>query len=180
MNLSWGIIIVLIICSIFSGAIKPIRGKKEWFYVVPFFFVSYYFVVSAVKWYLGYHGENLLESFWDAQMVTYVHYGIPLIIIAIVAPLLLHVIFKQKKSEMIRYFDSSFFFTFSFAFLLVRKMNNQIYCVAYLLAWVATVLAAVLKKTKSHADADKDALKEKAVRALILTVYYLKLPFYKI
>ncbi len=173
MNLSWGIIIVLIICSIFSGAIKPIRGKKEWFYVVPFFFVSYYFVVSAVKWYLGYHGENLLESFWDAQMVTYVHYGIPLIIIAIVAPLLLHVIFKQKKSEIIRYFDSSFFFTFSFAFLLVRKMNNQIYCVAYLLAWVATVLAAVLKKTKSHADADKDALKEKAVRALILTVYYL-------
>ena len=95
MDLKWGIIIVLILCSILSAVIKSERDKKEWLYSWSFFFVSYYFVASAVKWYLGYHRENLLESFWDAQARTYIHYGVPLVIIAIAAPLLMHIIFRE-------------------------------------------------------------------------------------
>ncbi len=173
MDLKWGIIIVLILCSILSAVIKSERDKKEWLYSWSFFFVSYYFVASAVKWYLGYHRENLLESFWDAQARTYIHYGVPLVIIAIAAPLLMHIIFREKKMEVMRYFDSSFFFVCSCAVLLARKMNNQIYCVAYLLACAVTLLAVMLKKTGSNADADKHALKEKAFRAFILSAFYL-------
>lgn len=173
MDLKWGIIIVLILCSILSAVIKSERDKKEWFYSWSFFFVSYYFVASAVKWYLGYHSENLLESFWNAQGRTYIHYGIPLVITAIAVPLLMHAVFREKKMEIIRYFDSSFFFAFSCAALFVRKMNNQIYCVAYLAACAVTLLAFVLKKTDSNAYADKHALKDKAVRAFILSAFYL-------
>lgn len=173
MELKWGIILVLIVCSILSGAVNSVWSKKGWFYSLPFFFVSYYFVLSAVKWYLGYNKENLLESFWDIQTITYVHYGIPLVIMAIAAPLLLHIVFKERKLEIIQYFDSSFFFTFSCAFLFVRKVNNKIYCIAYLAAWAVTIVAAVLKRTSVKASTDKNALKEKAGRALILALYYL-------
>lgn len=172
MELKWGIILVLIVCSVLSGAVNSIWSKKGWFYSLPFFFVSYYFVLSAVKWYLGYHKENLLESFWDIQTITYVHYGIPLVIMAIAAPLLLHIVFKERKLEIIQYFDSSFFFIFSCAFLFVRKVNNKIYCIAYLAAWAVTIVAAVLKRTSVKASTDKNALKEKAGRALILVLYY--------
>lgn len=172
MNLRWGIIIILILCSILSGFIKSSGSKKGWLYSMPFFFVSYYFILSAVKWYLGYHRENLMESFWDIQKVTLVHYGIPLVIIAIAAPLLLYVVFKERKLEIIKYFDSSFFFLFSCAFLLVRKVNNQIYCIAYIAAWIVTILAIALKRTRNQSCIEKNMLKEKFVRALILVVYY--------
>lgn len=173
MNLTWGIIIFLILCSILSGAIKSVWSKKDWLYSLPFFFVLYYFVASAVKWYLGYRNENLLESFWDIQTVTFVHYGIPMVVIAIAAPLLIHVVFKERKLEIIKYFDSTFFFTCSFAFLLIRKMNNEIYCIVYLIAWAVTIFAVLIKRTGSRADTDKLILKEKAVRALVMVVYYL-------
>lgn len=173
MELKWGIILVLIVCSVLSGVVNSVWSKKGWLYSLPFFFVSYYFVLSAVKWYLGYHKENLLESFWDIQTITYVHYGIPLVIMAIAAPLFLHIVFKERKLEIIQYFDSSFFFAFSCAFLFVRKVNNKIYCIAYLAAWAVTILAAVLKRTSVKASTDKNALKEKAGRALMLALYYL-------
>lgn len=172
MDSRWGIIIVLIICSVLSGTVKSTLRKNGWLYSLPFFFVSYYFILSAVKWYLGYRSDNLWDSFWDIQAVTLMHYGIPLLIIAIAAPLLLHVIFKEKKLEIIKYFDSSFFFAFSCAFLFARKINNSIYCVAYLAAWIVTLLAAVLKRTGNNAYAGRLARKEKTVRAVILAVYY--------
>ena len=37
-----------------------------------------YYILSVTKYYLGYKWENLLDSFWNAQIITFIHYSIPL------------------------------------------------------------------------------------------------------
>lgn len=174
MDFRWGIIILIIMCSALSTAVK--RGenpKDKLIYSLPFFFASYYFVLSAVKWLLGYRRENLFESFWNAQAATILHYAVPLVIIAAAAPFLIYLVFRERKMEIIKYFDSSFFFAFSCSFLFTRKISNKIYCASYIAALIAALLAAAAKRTGSSALAGKDTLKDRLMRAGILTLYYL-------
>ena len=65
----FGIMLLLIVCSLGSSLVFVLlnRHKKEerkhvfWFF--SFIFVWNFFIVSAMKYYLGYHKENLIESF---------------------------------------------------------------------------------------------------------------------
>ena len=82
-------------------------------------------MLSAMKYYLGYRNENLFESFWDVQNATYVHYGIPLIVISVIVPVVLHFVFKDVACKIIIFFDSVMFLVLSFAWLLVREINNE-------------------------------------------------------
>ena len=42
-----------------------------------------YYILSVTKYYLGYKWENLLDSFWNAQIITFIHYSIPLILFSV-------------------------------------------------------------------------------------------------
>lgn len=147
MNISYGIVILLIICSVLSAIeLDCIKEKKNLFWKISFYFSAYWFIASFVKYYLGYHKENLIESFWDMQFLTIIHYGIPLAVIAVAAPIVLKLLFGETVTEVIRYFDSTLFFTLSFTFFFVRKINNKTYCAAFLLAIIITLAAIALKK----------------------------------
>lgn len=140
----YGIGAVVVICSLLATILYIVMRKEEKkyiFYVFSAFLSSYVFLLSAVKFYLGYRKENLFESFWDIQAATYVHYGIPLLIMGIIAPVLLHWFFKDAAYKIIRFFDSMLFCVMSFVWFLVREINNKTYCVAFLIALIISILA---------------------------------------
>lgn len=166
-----GIIFMLILCSLLATIEYLMLRKQEkryCFYIFSFFYACYFFIMSATKYYLGYRDENLLESFWNVQTVTYAHYALPLLIISLTAPLLLHWIFKEITWQLIRFFDSLMFLSLAFVGLLVREINNRTYCVAFLIAAFLSVISiGYLRKN------DINFVSEKNVKSHLLKV----LPF---
>ena len=140
----FGISAMIVICSmlatiVYIGVSK--KGIKYSFYIFSAFFAFYVFLLSGVKYYLGYSKENLFESFWDVQAATYIHYGIPMLIAGTVVPVVFQWIFKEAAYKIIRFFDSTMFGVLVFVFFLVRKINNRTYCIAFLIALVVSTLA---------------------------------------
>lgn len=179
MNISYGIVILLIICSVLSAIeLDCIKEKKNLFWKISFYFSAYWFIASFVKYYLGYHKENLIESFWDMQFLTIIHYGIPLAVIAVAAPIVLKLLFGETVTEVIRYFDSTLFFTLSFTFFFVRKINNKTYCAAFLLAIIITLAAIALKKYGGVYTSKPDIKKALAEIMPILLLYLVTIVIY--
>lgn len=146
-----GILLFLVMSSLFPSLVWIVinkteedisdRIKKYLIKSYAFFFCFYYFVLSAMKLYLGYRKENLFESFWNIQGRTYLHYGVVLLILGIALPIIMHIIFKGKEWNIIRFFDSVMFMVFFFTYFIVRKISNPIYCLSYILAAFLTVFA---------------------------------------
>lgn len=159
----FGISAMVVICSLLATIVYIGMRKEEKrysFYVFSAFLAAYYFMLSAMKYYLGYRNENLFESFWDAQNATYVHYGIPLIVVSVIVPVALHFVFKDIACKIIRFFDSVMFLVLSFAWLLVREINNRTYCIVFLVALVISVIAiGYLKKNELKYVWGKDTKK---------------------
>lgn len=175
------IILMLFIFSVFATIeyvilrkrISGVNERKYSFYIFSFFFSSYYFILSAMKYYLGYKKENLFDSFWDLQPITLVHYGIPLLIISIIAPFLLQCIFKDISCKIIRFFDSTMFLVLSFTWLLVRAVNNRAYCVAFIIAILISAFAIFyLKKNEISFVFEKDT-RQKIAKALPFIIFWL-------
>lgn len=174
MNFRYGIIILLIICSVLSAIeLNFIEERKKLFWKISFYLGIYLFIMSFTKYYLGYHKENLIESFWNVQPITFVHYGIPLAVIAVTVPFLLKILFKEKTDKVIRYFDSALFFTLSFTFFIVRKINNKTYSIAFLMAVVVTGAAVLFKSYWEGAYTSRKDIKKKALEAAPVLLYYL-------
>lgn len=140
MNIEVGIVLFLTVISIIPVLESIVFKRRRYTLLVyVFYFVINYFVLSAVKGYLGYWETSLFESFWDAQFSTFIHYGIPMIIIDIVAPIILKIILKDKDIDVIRYFVSAYFMTFSLCFLTASKVTNKVSCVAFGAAFIITL-----------------------------------------
>jgi hypothetical protein len=151
---------------------KNNRGRK-WFFALTCYYLSFSFIMSVVKYVLGYHNENLLESFWDLQAITLVHYGVPLFIMALVLPIFAHLVFKGREYAVIRYFDSVLFFCVAFMFFIARVVNNGSYIVAFAIALFITVLSVIFKRIDKveyifEGGIDKTSIK----KIMIMTVYW--------
>lgn len=174
-----GIIMLLIICSLISTIEMTLIEKrktgneKRVFWVFSFFFVCNFFSVSAMKYYLGYRKENLLESFWNAQAITFVHYGVPLAVVSIMLPFLLRFLFREKTYRTVRLFDSSLFFSLSFVFFFVRKLNNRTYCVAFVAAFMLAVVTMSLMRKKDLVFVYKNEMKENIRKAVPVLLCWL-------
>lgn len=173
---NYGIILIIILFSLLSAVeIDFIKTKKYFFWKWSFYFCINFFILSSVKYYLGYRKENLIESFWNAKFITLVHYSIPLIAVAVVLPIFLKLLWKENCLKLICYFDSSLFLTLSFTFLFVRKLNNRAFCIAFVLAVIIVVLAVVLGRIKSDCLVDfrKESIKKKVKQVFPILLYYL-------
>ena len=148
------------------------KVKKFFFKIYTFFFAFYYFLMSAMKWYTGYTKENLLESFWNILPETYLHYGVVLLIIGIIAPVLMHVIFKGKEWKIVQFFDSVMFCVIFFAYFGVRKINNVTYCSVFVMAGLITLimLPVILKKDIIYALQSTD--KKRNIKYLLAVMLY--------
>lgn len=149
--------------------------KRYTFHVFSFFFSAFFFVISVVKYYLGYHKENIFESFWNVQAITYVHYGIPLIIMAFIAPFVLFFVFRKYEWKMIRFFDSVIFFTLAFVYFFVRKINNKTYCIAFLIAVVFTAIMILYIRKNDILFVSQGNIKKKSIEILPFILYWVVL-----
>lgn len=179
MNFNYLIILLIVLCSILSVAeTNFVKNKKYLFWNISFYFSIYLFVLSLMKYLLGYHKENLIESFWNTKIITLVHYGIPLVIMAIIMPIILNLLFKENVVYLIRYFDSSLYFVLSLVFLLVRKMNNLTYCISFSVAAMVTLAAVVLKRIRAVYTGRID-IKNRIIEAFpVLICYFMTVVVY--
>ena len=106
---------------------------------IVFFFALYYFLLSAVKLCLGSIQNTLMESFWDAEISTYIHYGIPLIVVCVVAPVLFLLLFAKRARCIVAVFDFLWVLVMPAAFILSGKISNLAYCLLFVLCMLGSV-----------------------------------------
>ena len=131
----------LVSSFLFMGITKDRR--KE---VIPFFFFCDFFVLSAVKAVLGSTESTLFESFWDIQFRTYVNYAMPLLLLAIIMPLIIRFVFKEKALKLFKSANAFMFIALILVWIVTGKVSNGGYCIAFMVSAVLALLDVYFNK----------------------------------
>lgn len=134
-----GVLVMCIISGAFAELVhmlvidrtkKDFRIKNIYFYAVVF-----YGAMSVIKVLMGEGKQTLFASFSDIEPATYIHYGIPLTVMAAVLPALVKFIFKSEKRQLfINLFLSIFSFIIGLEFLLLGVIDSYNYIVVCIVA----------------------------------------------
>ena len=146
--------ILTILSGIISAVILAVIGrirnreKEDMTFIksVFFFFFCSYFLISALKWFLGSPDNTLSESFWDADYRTYIHYGIPLLFLSVFMPVGSVVIFRTRLNKLIGLFDAAMFIGLFIAYISQGMISNAAFCVTFAIALIITVIITYLYK----------------------------------
>lgn len=126
------------------------RDRMRFLRVAFLFFNGIYFVLSVVKSLLGSSENTLFESFWDAEMQTYIHYSVPLGALCLVMLVLLLKVKWFSDKRIIDTFCAVMFPGIILVFLINGRISNQVYCVLFA---VCACLSLVAKITDRKAFA---------------------------
>lgn len=144
------IYILLFVFGIISSGIWMLLNRtKQIGYLVRtifFFFYTYYFVVSAIKLYLGSPQNTLIESFWDAQKYTYIHYAGLFVPISIMVPVIGKVLFKAKGVRLINLAVEYITVAGLTALIFKGKISNECYCFAYAIGLTISLIINIYYK----------------------------------
>ena len=103
-----GILALIFSMAVFATVIYRFLTKKDcMIYMFIFYAVILYGVISFVKMVLGEPNLTLFDSFLDMETVTYIHYGVPLLVLMVIVPFL-HGRFLKEE------FSSRFVMAFNF------------------------------------------------------------------
>ena len=161
--------LVIILYIIFWGAISGILWiclsraefkldkQRKAIKVVAFFSCFSYFLISGAKWYLGEVESTLLESFWDIEIMTYIHYAVPLLALAVIMPLFMHCVIRKWAWKLIDCFDAVFFVGIILLMIAKGQCSNRDYCVVFILSACIAMLLAVLSKNNARYIEKKEA-----------------------
>lgn len=104
---------------------------------VLFFFAGIWFLVSAIKLYLGEAQSTLTESFWDVENRTYLHYGIVFMAVSVMAPLLMKWILSSYGDQLVQIFDFIYVAVIVTELFLFGRIENRDYCILYVVCMLA-------------------------------------------
>lgn len=146
---------VLMMCSI-SGALaaglhmlfidkRRLRIKNIYFYGVIF-----YGVISAMKALVGEGEKTLFTAFHDIESATYIHYGVPLAVMAVVFPLLIKLVLGEKQIRFIDMFVSVFSFIIGIAFLAGGTISSYSVIIVCVTACLLSLAFALFYKGKTE------------------------------
>lgn len=86
-------------------------------------------VMSFLKMALGDGGRTIFSSFHLIEGKTYLHYGVPLVILAFILPMMIsRILGNHKRNELLKHFGSTFSFLVGIVFLGIGEITN-IHCV---------------------------------------------------
>ncbi len=122
------------------------RDQSRIIRVSFFFFLSIYFLLSAVKYYLGNTESTLIESFWDMEFRTYIHYGIPIVLFCIIVLVLLLKVKWCSDKQLMDLFCAVMFFGLILIFLINNRISNRAYLFLFIVSAGLTVGLKVLIK----------------------------------
>ena len=182
-----GIIILILILGIISGIVCYISDKKkqnagkviDYIRYTAFFSYLNYFVLSIMKIILGSREDTLLESFWDILPMTYVHYGIPLLVMAIIAPIILKKAFKKTELYIVRNFDFCISLILIVQLLCLITISNMVFVGVYIISgafaiistWTKLKELVFLEKTEYN-EALKKAVPIIGLLVIMIGIYY--------
>ena len=154
MNNNFLLLIFILIFAFISGALWTAVNKNrlrdsrsaEPIRAVLFFFSCDYLLLTVVKWFLGSGKDTLLESFWDIEPRTYIHYGVPLLAASLAEPFLLKLLAKAHGKRLISAFCAEMPVVLFLAFLITGNISNAAYCLAFLVSCICALLTLVFYK----------------------------------
>lgn len=147
---------------------------------VLFFFCVNYFLVSGVKAFLGEPESTLLESLWDMDYRTCIHYGIPLCAAGVVLSFAIPVILRKKAEKCIDLFAAAIV-PGGIAVSVIRggSIDNRTFCMLFAVcAALAMVMAAAYKKDLlffgkgEYVKGARTVLAQVGLSAVMLLLYF--------
>lgn len=148
-----GVLAAFIHMLVMDNTDRHFRIKNICFYGVVF-----YGIMSIVKTVLGEGEKTLFSSFTDMEDTTYLHYGIPLVLLALILPVMLKIILRKEKAHLLMdMFLSIVSFLLGIQFLIRGVINSYFYisvcCIAFAVScvWVfhSAKKASFYKKEKT-------------------------------
>lgn len=151
----WSVCSTVIWFVLWKNKSKNIE-KMDVIKTVFFYFAVYYGIMTMVKLLLGNAEETLFESFWNAQVRTYVHYGIPMAILSIAIPFALKMIFKDKGLTIISIMDAVLFAELVVVFVCGIRLENVVCGTLFAIAGIVSIAYAVIRKDVNECIEKKD------------------------
>lgn len=145
-----GVILMCIISGILAALVHMLvlNSKKISLKNICFYGAAFYGVISVMKILVGEGEKTLFSAFSDIERATYLHYGIPLAVLAVIFPIALKLILKKKQESFINMFLSVFSGIIGIEFLLIEEISSYNYtavCIIALLSAVLSVFVRVLE-----------------------------------
>lgn len=154
--------VIAVVIYKFCGR-KDARNAKD---IFIFYAIILYVGISLVKTVLGEADRGIFDSFYDLEAVTYAHYGIPLLLVVVIAASF-HGKFLRGEScrRFVQMFDSLFVFAVMSEFLICGTIYN-VYCVmtAVFSATVSLLICIFYKGRIAYFD--KNRIKERLLLVL--------------
>lgn len=140
-----GMILYILLFGIISGGVWVVLNRAHEEYNIKiyslksvlFFFSGFYFVVSAIKFYLGEAESTLPESFWDVEGRTYLHYGLVFALITFIVLLLMKRLLSSFGYHLVHTFDFIYIMAITIDWLLFGRIDNRSYCILYVICLLA-------------------------------------------
>lgn len=139
------------------------HDQKRFIRVAFLYFHGIYFMLSAVKGFLGSADNTLFESFWDMETRTYIHYGAPVAVSCLVTLVVLVKVEWFSDRRLIDTFCAAMFSGSVLLFLVNGRISNRAYCILFV-ACACMALAAKITDRKGFEYYQKQEF-GKAVRA---------------
>lgn len=145
--MQYGILVLIALLAIISTGVFCYKTNNSINLRVWFFFCSgLCLVISGMKGYLEGARLSLIQSFWEANINTYIHYGIPLLAIAVIMPIIIRLVLRERAISFIEWHSSIFIIAILVAQLLCGKISNILYIVIFFVTFVAAFVASVIAK----------------------------------
>ena len=160
-----GVAAMCIVAGVLAAFIHRLLGDSDKFCIknVYFYSIINYSAMSFVKTLLGMGRRTLFDSFLGIEKRTYLHYGLALVVLSVIFPIIIRAVFgKERRNIFLKYFGSTFSFIAGILFLCIGQITN-IWCFAICsgsLVFSLIIMFAVKR------DAEFHEAKKKKERAL--------------
>ena len=156
-----GPIVICLVSAVISCLILVLLDrselKKESMRMTMVFMLLYMGIVSGMKLFLGDGEKTIFQSFWDIEYRTYIHYGIPILIISIIVPFVWRWIFKDRLASFAIWFHSIVLVAWILSFVIWGKVTNAICCMTVVAGAVVALAFAFWKKSQGKIETSEKA-----------------------
>lgn len=140
-----GIIVFCTVPGILAGILQILLLKKfgktgSTYRIIVCYICLFYGILSLIKMILDNGKLTLAESFADIVPSTYLHYLMPLMLMAVIIPCLMYFIFRSTDiSGLMSLFDSVMFVILALEFIIMDRISNTFYVITLLISVLAAL-----------------------------------------
>lgn len=156
-----GIYVVIFIASIIFSLVSAVQKREkdktkssDNIYIYCLMIcgaLSGTFIVSLFKAIQGYATNTMRDTFWTMTLYTYVYYGIPLLIMAVLVPIVCKRILGTDMFDFAQTLNSWFCFVILFwLFLSEEKITNGSYSIIYSVCLILTIIECGLHRIRNE------------------------------